>query len=102
MNDATFMWELPTTRESGNPLPVEEIAFVEIALSADGGANFSVLGNIAPPTVDLVQADLVDGDYYARAVVVDTNGERSPENVIPFAVDTSAPSAVVNFGVTLS
>ena len=103
MKNATVSWDLPTTRESGFPLDPADIQGVEVSLSADGGASFSVLNTVAPPETELLVPDLEIGDWAFRLVVVDTNGKRSADVDALFNVpDETAPSAVVNPQVTLS
>ena len=101
MKNVRISWDLPTTRESGFPLNVSEIAYVEVFLSADLGANFVSLNQVVPPTVDLFIPDVDVGEWIFRLVVVDTEDKQS------VAVDTSVvvpdgsnPSSVVNVVVT--
>lgn len=89
-------WELPTTRQpSGRPLAVEDIAEVIIELSADGGANFVVLGEFPPSVLTTEVSDLADGDWLVRGTCVDTRGKASdPPALLPVPIDTDAPGAV--------
>jgi hypothetical protein len=100
--NATVSWDLPTTRESGNPLPVEEIEATEVSLSADQGANFGVLNNVLPPETSLLIPDLADGTWIVRLVVLDFNGRRSANVDTPFVVDSSPPGPAVNPSVAVS
>lgn len=101
MKNVNISWELPTTRESGFPLDPADIQHVEVSLSADLGANFTVLNNVAPPTLDLTVPDLEIGDWIFRLVVVDTADRRSVNVDTPVNVpDETAPTGVLNVQVT--
>lgn len=101
MKTVQITWDLPTTRESGNPLDVLEIAGVDISLSADLGANFVLLGTVLPPDVqERIIPDLVDGDYIIRLVVRTVGGEESSGVDVDVLIDTSAPLNVANVVVS--
>lgn len=94
-------WDLPTTRESGLPLDPADIQHVEVLLSADLGATFTSINNIAPPATDITVPDLDIGDWIFRLVVVDTAGRQSANVDTPVNVpDETNPSTVVNVQVT--
>ena len=103
MKDVRLTWELPVTRESGFPLNPADIAHVEVALSADGGANFGVLGTVAPgSTQTFTQTELEIGTWFFRLVVVDVAGLRSqPVQVQADVPDETAPDAVANVIVSI-
>jgi hypothetical protein len=108
MSNARLKWLLPTVRVGGEALPVAEIAFVEILMSADGGNNFSGLTQAIPTVLEHVVNDLAPGTYAFRAIVQDTDGRRSAENNIQADVGdgglppvVSAPAAVPEFTVTI-
>jgi hypothetical protein len=100
--NATVSWDLPTTRESGKPLPVEQIEATEVSVSADQGANFSVLNNVLPPETSLLMPDLTDGTWIVRLVVLDMNGRRSSNVDTPFVVDSSPPGPAENPAVAVT
>ena len=105
MKTAVVTWELPTTRVSGGPITLNEIAGVAVSLSADGGANFATLSNVLVPNpMTITIPDLVDGDYIVRLVVVAKGGTRSANSETPFTVitaDNSPPGTVQNVVVGL-
>ena len=75
MKNIIISWILPTTRQSGGPLPVEEIQHATLELSADGGVNYSPLGEFPPATLSLPVNDLPFSDQYVvRGTVVDVAG----------------------------
>jgi len=102
MKDAHISYDLPTTRESGLPLPAAEIAGVEISLSADAGANFVVVDTVVPPSMGLDITQLENGTWIARLIVIDTAGQRSMTVDQPFVSDDSAPGIVTNVNVALT
>lgn len=103
MRNVRISWDLPTTREQGGPLDVSEINYVEVELSADGGANFSPVDQVSPPATDIQINDLPFGDtYVVRLRVLDQSLRASADVDTPFAVsDDSAPGVVQNVQVTL-
>lgn len=100
--NATVSWDLPTTRESGNALPVEDILHVILSLSADQGGNFTVMDTIAPPATSHLLPDLTDGTWIVRLMVVDTDNKRSSIVDTPFVVDSSPPGPVENPNIALA
>ena len=100
---ATVTWDLPTTRESGNPLDPATLAGTDVYLSADAGANFTLLNTVDPVDPQtLIIPDLVDGDYIVRLEVRDLDGRVSVAVDTPFLIDLSAPSGVTNVAVVLA
>ena len=104
MKTATITWSLPTTRESGLLLNVADIASVGLSLSADGGLNFSPLGEVLSTAVqEFVVADLAIGDWQVQLVVLDTSGRTSVPVVELFNVpDETPPGGVVGVLVSLA
>lgn len=103
MSNARIQWVLPTTRESGLPLAESEIAFVEVLMSADGGTNYVMVDQVAPPTLEVLVSDLDVGTYHFKAVVEDSNQRRSADSaeVTGEVLDTSNPSAIPTLTVTI-
>ena len=99
---ANISWDLPTTRNNGQPQDPAQLDFVTVDFSADLGANFVTLGQV--PATDpqvLVIPDLVDGDYIVRLTVTDLQGKSGQSVDTPFLIDTSAPGIVTNVVVGL-
>ena len=98
MQTVIIGWTLPTTRESGRPLPPEEIRHVRIELSADGGANYVLLGDFAPTELQTTLPDLDFGEYLVRGLVADTKGRVSQPGFGTFEivppVDETPPGPV--------
>jgi hypothetical protein len=100
MSNARLAWVLPTDRVQGEALPEAQIDFVEISMSADGGANYSGLAQVPPPTLEHLVSDLNPGTYMFRGVVVDKDGRRSDDADVTASI-LSAPSALPDFTVTI-
>lgn len=104
MKNMRVTWDLPTARTGGGALAVADILHVELSLSADGGDNFSSLGEVvsADPQ-EFSAADLDLGGYIVRLVVVLIDELRSVAVDTPFEVlDDSPPNGVVNVVVDLT
>lgn len=87
-------WVLPTTRESGKPLNLSDIAGVEISLSADN-VNWSPYNTFPPAQANTVIPELEIGEWFVSGVVVDTAGKRSKPVVASIVVpDETAPGAL--------
>lgn len=100
--NVTVSWVLPTTRESTKPLDVAQIASVELSISADGGANWSVYGLFTPDVLSTVVPELEIGEWSFSGVVIDTAGKRSkPKVAVAVVPDETAPSALGELTVTL-
>ena len=100
--NVTLTWELPTTRTGGGDLPLDEIAETQVAMSADGGANYTPLPPV-PPTdpQEKFVPDLEAGDWHFQFVVVDTLGQSSPPaNHVETVADDSPPGPVTNISGT--
>lgn len=92
----TLRWALPTTRASGKPLAAADIQHVAIEVSADNGANYSLLGTFPPDVLSTQLTDLDFGLWAFRGVVFDTKGRTSaPLEAFLAIEDTSPPSALV-------
>lgn len=96
----TISWDLPTTRESGNPLELSDIIGVEVSINA--GAGFAPASMVIPTDPQVwVYPDMVDGDYTVRLVVVGIDGNSTPVDT-SVRVDTSNPSQPTNVQVSLT
>ena len=104
MKNIKLDWSLPTTRTSGLPLDVKDVSLVEVALSADAGTNWAVLGTVLPGVAQtFTQTELEVGDWKFRLVVVDTAGTRSAEHFEDVNVpDETPPGTVTNVIVTIT
>lgn len=104
MNNSTVVWTLPTERESGGPLPVEEIAGVDVSMSANLGTDWTFLGRVLPSETQTTSVnDLAPGDWIYKMIVIDTDDRPSKEWLEPFKVaDDSPPGTVTDVSVTLS
>jgi len=100
--NVTVGWTLPTTRVGGAVLSPDEIERVQVELSADGGANFTDLSNIAPTDPQQVFVpDMEPGEWHFRFTVFDTLGQNSaPAIEIVTVVDDSPPNTVTDITVT--
>ena len=97
----TLSWALPTTRESGKPLAVADIAHVAIELSANGGADWAPIGTFGAEVTSIPVTDLDFGIWTFRGTVVDTKGRSSAPLETVFVVeDTTAPGALVSLTAT--
>lgn len=102
MKTARITWSLPTERESGNPLPVDDIVGVIVSLSADQGQNFGAIDTVVPGgPQEAIAPDLEDGTWIVRLVVRDTDGNNGRPVDTPFEIDTSAPGQVTDVVVDL-
>lgn len=102
MKNALFSWTLPTERQEGGPLPVSEIAHVQIEVSANGGTDWTDLGNIPPDTLTLQMNDLIVAAWLVRGTVEDTQGRRSIPIETAFDVLDDSPPASIIVDVALS
>lgn len=103
MRDATFTWVLPTERESGRPIPLNELAGTQVSLSADAGANWTEIDNVPAGAEQTVSVqDLDNGDWIVRFEVADTEGRVGQPYDHPFVSDDTAPGQVTNVEVILN
>ena len=94
-------WVLPTTRASGKPLAIADIAGVELSLSADG-VNYSVYDTFTPDVLTTVIPELEIGEWFVSGIVKDTTGKVSPAVVSSIVVpDETPPGALLALNLTL-
>lgn len=96
MKDAIFTWVLPTEREEGGPLLPEDIAHVQLELSADGGANWTELAPVPPTQLTQAANNLIIAEWLVRGFVEDKLGQRSrnPQETAFSVVDDSPPGGI--------
>lgn len=95
MANLRIQWVLPTVRQSGLPLPVEEIANVRIDLSADGGQSYGEIGVYAPNILETIVQDLEPGEWFVRGTVVDVqNRQSTPVSSSIVIADDSPPGGL--------
>lgn len=98
--NVTLSWALPTTRESGKPLAVEDIQSVVVEVSANDGADWALVGSFPPNVLSTEVTDLDFGTWLFRGIVVDTKGRPSaPLQAVLVNEDTSPPSALLTLEV---
>lgn len=97
MKNIIIQVTLPTTRQLGGPLPVDQILHSEIELSADAGASYSLVEKLPPNVLETPVNDLpVSDQYIARGRVQDTAGVDGNWIEVPFEiVDDSPPGDLV-------
>jgi hypothetical protein len=92
MANVKVSWVLPTTRESGKPLAVNDIDVVTLEQSADGGANFVVIDVLPPTILETTVTDLEPGEWFFRGTVRDRAGRTSKPVVGSISIaDNTAP-----------
>ena len=102
MPNVHVSWEVPETRESGLPLPTNEIDSVVIELSADGGNNFVEIQRFPPTVTSFTQTELEPGDWHFRGYVLDTAGRASaPVSASINIPDNSAPGPLNSLNLSL-
>lgn len=102
MATATVSWTLPTTREDGAALPIEEIKHTLFSMSADLGLNFSPEVQILPTDPQVFSiGNLSGGTYLFRTAVVDTDDRRSLDADATGDVAIAAPSAIADMTVVI-
>jgi len=106
MSNLRLNWVLPTTRVGGKALLPEQIDFVEISMSADGGLTYSGLVQAPPSVLEHLITDADPGTYHFRGVVQDIEGRRSASHDISTTdpgvpVPVAPPSALPVFTVTV-
>ncbi len=100
MKDVIVKWTLPTVRESGQPLPIEDIGGTEVSISADGGANFSVLERVPADANNLLVPELETGYWVFRLMCFDLKGYLSLP--VEKGWDDTAPGIVTDVSVTVA
>lgn len=93
MSNLRIGWTLPTLRESGKPLKVEDIDHVRIEISADGGQNYALVGDFQPSVLETVVQDVDFGTWTVRGVVEDTKGRLSNPVVASVVNEDTTPPA---------
>jgi hypothetical protein len=103
MRNVIFHWVLPAVRQLGGALPVDEIQYVEIELSADGGTNYSPVGGpFAPDVLEAPVNDLPFSDQYVvRGRVTDTDDQTGSWITVPFEVADNSPPGALEISVEL-
>lgn len=97
----TLTWDLPTQTKNGNPLDPNELAGVEVYLSA--GGSFALAGTVGTADAQTwTFPDLVDGDYVVRLVSMGSGVPDGPNVDTPVQVDSSGPAGVQNVVITFS
>ncbi len=91
----TISWVLPTKRTDNTALTLAEIKESEVALSADNGTTWSVLGTVANNVTQTFNRDLAPGPYKVRVVVIDTLGQRGTPAISDAIVTVAPPAAPV-------
>lgn len=98
----TLTYDLPTERTDGTPLASSEIKFVEVSLSINGGADFSVVDVVPPDSTTFVQTDLEAGTWPFRFIVEMHDGARSAGKDFNAVIMGAAPNDVTNIQVVIS
>lgn len=94
MKNIIIQWVLPTVRQQGGPLPVEEILHATIELSADAGLSYSPVGvgDYVPAVLEVPVNDLPFSDQYiARGRTVDVAGQPGNWFEAPFTLGDDSP-----------
>lgn len=91
MANVRLRWILPSVRQNGRPLDVSSIAGTEIAISANGGADFTVTDVVPSPVTELVINELEPGTWVFRGVVLDSAGRRSNPSVAEITIEDDSP-----------
>lgn len=102
MANVNVTWTLPDKRESGRPLLLADIKHVDVQISADQGASFVSLNEVAPPVKELRVTELEPGTYNFRLIVVDKKDRVSKPATASITIeDTTPPGAALNVAVAL-
>jgi hypothetical protein len=105
MQNVKVVWVLPTTRESGRPLAVEDISHVRIELSADGGQSYARIDDFTPDVLETTVEALDVGTWTFRGLVADKQGRVSAPVIASVEIvppgDTTAPSPLVTLVLNL-
>jgi len=92
MKNIIINWVLPTTRQQGGALPVEDIRDAVIELSADAGASFSLIGQFVPGQLSVPVNDLPFSDQYiVRGRCFDNANQPGLWTETPFALSDDSP-----------
>lgn len=104
MADIEITWDLPTERQSGGPLDLNDIDYTAVEISADGGTNYTEIDRV-PRASDqrFVQTEVEAGTWLFRLAVYDTAGERGAAHVESVDIaDETPPAAVMNVTVNIT
>ncbi len=101
--DVLVKWDLPTERENGRPLPVEEIVGTDVSFRVVGAPTWTPIPPRVIPSVpqEVSVVDVDPGTWEFRCVVVDTKGNESDPEVRSAEVPFSNPKGVQNMTVTV-
>lgn len=99
MANVSASWALPTVGANQRP-----IKHVIVELSADGGANFSLVQNVLATVSQQVSvSDVEPGSYQFRHTVEDISGAKGSPVVTPFTVvAVQPPGSVANVQVQVA
>ena len=97
-------WELPTERENGRPLPLNEIAGTDVSFRVVGSPEWTPIPPRVGPTdpQEKTVADVDPGEWEFSCIVVDVKGNVSTAEVRTASVPFSNPNPVANMTVTVS
>lgn len=99
--NVNIAYTLDLTRVSGLPLAIEEVAGVELHLSANNGVDFGIVTTILPSVGNHTVPELEIGTWVLRLIVVDTEGRKStPVDTSVDVPDETNPSAVASVTIT--
>jgi len=98
MKTVRLDWTNPTTRVSGAPLT--NFKGTRVAISADGGANYTDLGMVLAPANSHIVPDLADGLWTFRFIWEDDDGRQSMAVEKAWDGDDSAPQIGTDVTVT--
>lgn len=102
MFNVNVTWTLPTTRKpSGRPLPLEEIAGVEVSISANG-VDFSTPVFVPSNQTGYPFTELEDGTWHFRGRCKDTDGRPGEYLTASITHDESPPGPLESFTVELA
>jgi len=98
-----FNWKMPTTRESGRPQRIEDLAGYDLRMKVEGAPDFVSVYEPGPADTTCV-LDITDvGTYEFELYAVGKNGKTSlaPARASFVIPDVSAPGTPGEFLVTL-
>lgn len=101
MANVKVTWVLPTTRASGRPLPVGQIAEVSLGLSVDG-QSFTEIDVFTPDVLETVVPDLEPGTWFFRGIVTDTAGRESAPAVASIEIEDDTPPGELTIRLSLA
>ncbi len=97
-------WVLPTERENGRPLPLDEIAGTDVSFRVVGAPTFTPIPPRVGPTdpQEVTVSDMDPGEWEFQCVVVDVKDNESTPEERTVSVPFSNPNPVSNMTVTVS